>query len=191
MIIIFEGCRNSGKTFLSKKVSEALSIERFQFDFTDYLSSLNIGSRGSKSAHFFAVGKDLMLMQLNRDGFIQRDVIIDRGFLTVFAWGLVEKRTDLSNIKNQIKLLSDKGLTSGVSVIYIEGENPDKIDRKKDVWDPIEKTGSEKVSYEIAMMEMESRYPDISITRFKNNFDQQSVNDLIRIVKNVRNNTNN
>lgn len=191
MIIIFEGCRNSGKTFLSKQISEDLYIPRFQFDFVEYFRGLELESKESESAHSFSMGKDLMLMQLNRDGFIQEDVIIDRGFLTVLSWGLLEKRIDLPTARKHLELLNSKGLTRGIHIIYVEGDNPDASDRNKDMWDGIEKTNSEKVAYEFILNQISSDHSNIKVTRFRNEFNEQSIHDLAKIIKNVRNNTSN
>jgi len=191
MIIIFEGCRNSGKTFLSKQISEDLYIPRFQFDFVEYFNGLNLESKESESAHSFSMGKDLMLMQLNRDGFIQEDVIIDRGFLTVLSWGLLEKRIDPPTARKHLGLLNSNGLTRDIHIIYVEGDNPDPSDRNKDMWDDIEKTNSEKFSYEFILHQLSSDHPDIKVTRFRNEFNEQSIHDLAKIIKNVRNNTSN
>jgi hypothetical protein len=191
MIIIFEGCRNSGKTFLSKQISEDLYIPRFQFDFVEYFNGLNLESKESEPAHSFSMGKDLMLMQLNRDGFIQEDVIIDRGFLTVLSWGLLEKRIDLPTARKHLGLLNSNGLTRNIHIVYVEGDNPDTSDRNKDMWDGIEKTKSEKVAYEFILHQISSDHPDIKITRFRNEFNEQSIHDLAKIIKNVRNNTSN
>jgi len=191
MIIIFEGCRNSGKTFLSKQISEDLYIPRFQFDFVEYFNGLNLESKESESAHSFSMGKDLMLMQLNRDGFIPGDVIIDRGFLTVLSWGLLEKRIDPPTARKHIGLLNSGGLTRDIHIIYIEGDNPDQSDRNKDMWDDIEKTNSEKFAYEFMLHQISSDHTDIEVTRFRNEFNEQSIHDLAKIIKNVRNNTSN
>jgi hypothetical protein len=137
------------------------------------------------------MGKDLMLMQLNRDGFIKDDLIIDRGFLTVLSWGILEKRVDFPTAKDQMRIFADNDLTKGAHVIYIEGDNPDKSERNKDQWDDIEKSGSERISYELMLGHIESTYPQVGVTRFKNNFNEQSIKELINIVSNVRNNTNN
>jgi hypothetical protein len=191
MIIIFEGCRNSGKTFLSKQISEDLYIPRFQFDFVEYFNGLNLESKESESAHSFSMGKDLMLMQLNRDGFIQEDVIIDRGFLTVLSWGLLEKRIDLPTARKHLGILNSNGLTRDVHVIYVEGDNPDPSGRNKDMWDGVEKTNSEKFAYEFILHQISSDHADIKVTRFRNEFNEQSIHDLAKIIKNVRNNTSN
>ena len=67
MIYVFEGPRNSGKTFLSNHISEKYSIERFQFSFSEFSKRLELKSNGSKEMHAFAMGKELMLMQLFKD----------------------------------------------------------------------------------------------------------------------------
>ena len=38
MIYVFEGSRNSGKTFLSDHVSKTFSIPKFKFDFSNYFN---------------------------------------------------------------------------------------------------------------------------------------------------------
>ena len=91
MIYVFEGGRNSGKTFLSDYVSKTFGVHKFKFDFVNYFKGLNLTSENSRETHFFAMGKELMLMQLSRDLGIE-DFILDRGIVTVFSWALLEKR---------------------------------------------------------------------------------------------------
>ena len=89
MVYVFEGPRNSGKTFISKLISEKFNIQRYQFSFADYFSRLGLESQNSKEAHAFSMGKELMLMQLFKDLVpIESNgnvfsFIHDRGILTV------------------------------------------------------------------------------------------------------------
>lgn len=53
MLYVFEGPRNSGKTFLSNYISERFDIQRYQFAFADYFAKLNMESQNSKEAHAF------------------------------------------------------------------------------------------------------------------------------------------
>ena len=64
MLYVFEGPRNSGKTYLSNLMSDHFGMPRYQFSFADYFSILDIKSQNSKEAHAFSLGKELMIMQI-------------------------------------------------------------------------------------------------------------------------------
>ena len=187
MIIIFEGCRNSGKTFLGNKISENLNIPRFQFDFSKYFSELGLTSKNDRSSQAFSISKDLMLLQLNRDGFIKNDCIVDRGFLTVLAWGILENRINVDEAFSQFDLLHSSGLLNDIVVIYIHGENPNKRSSHKDQWDEIEKSDLEKRSYETILNYSREKDLNINLIRFENNFTDESITELSKIIENVRN----
>ena len=59
MIYLFEGSRNSGKTFISDHVSNKFNIPKFKFDFAGYFKDMNMSSESSRETHFFALGKDI------------------------------------------------------------------------------------------------------------------------------------
>lgn len=189
MIIVFEGCRNSGKSFLSGKASEVTGIPRYKFNFAEYFGDLNLQSSSSLPAHSFAMGKELMLMQLNRDGFLNGDFILDRGFLTVLAWGLCENRISLDQMKSQIKMLHNRNLLKGIAVIYVDGENPNKSSRNKDIWDSKEKDTSEKEAFDLVISEFNSIVSSVKLINFKNDFTEDSSSKIINLIENVRNNT--
>lgn len=183
MIILFEGCRNSGKSFMSTKVSESTGISRFQFDFAKYFGELGLVSSGDPASHNFAIGKELMLLQLERDGFIDSNLIVDRGFLTVLAWGILEKRITYHQAFEQLDLMYKNGLLKNVCVFYIEGKNPKKRDYRKDDWSFAESDSKESDSYQEIINYIKSKGYNIDIRIFRNNFDSDSLNRLIKEVK--------
>lgn len=178
MIYVFEGPRNSGKTFLSKHISKRFEIKRFQFLFPDYFSRLKMTSKNSKEAHAFSMGKELMIMQLFRDiDFGNSEVIHDRGILTVLAWGLMENRITEEEMIDQVKLIRDFDLMNEVRIVFVTGNNPDKGDRNKDEWDRIDGDPRELESYQKVISAFES-YGIARIRRFENNFDSESLTNL-------------
>jgi thymidylate kinase len=189
MIIVFEGCRNSGKTFLSSRVSSSLSIQRYKFDFVGYFSSLGLESKKSHSAHTFAIGKELMLMQLNRDGFIGDEVIIDRGFLTVLAWGISEERISKEDALHQLNILIEKELLKNVALVYIKrGVGISNERGPKDQWDECQSTNKEEEAYSFLLDHIRSRsIENFILIESINNFDEISINNTINHVENVRN----
>ena len=175
MIYVFEGSRNSGKTFLSDHVSKTFSIPKFKFDFSNYFNDLDLSSEKSRETHLFAMGKELMLMQLSRDLGIE-DFILDRGIITVFSWALLEKRISKEEARKQIKMICDKNLMQGISVIYIEGINPNKSSRNKDHWDHLDFNPEEKICSDFVISEFKAN--GFNVLCFKNNFRDQDKENI-------------
>jgi hypothetical protein len=184
MVYVFEGARNSGKTFLSKLASERTLIPRFQFDFVGGLNVLNTATSASREAHAFAMGKELMLMQLSSDGIISTDFIHDRGILSVLAWGVIEKRISKEQARSQLDYVFSKGLLAPVSIVYIEGQNPDQGPRNKDQWDFADGKSDERKTYEWLLGEMQKKqFSKVHV--FENRFDQESANNFLTFFNQV------
>ncbi len=176
MVYVFEGPRNSGKTFLSEFISHSFHIPRFQFKFANFFKDLNLKSENSKEAHAFSLGKELMLMQLAKD-LKHESYIHDRGILTVLVWGLLEGRITEEEAREQIEILRRYSLLDQVTIIYIQGSNPDKSDRAKDQWDHIDGDPRERETYEkVIAMFQEAGLNKIWV--FINGFDDKSVNNI-------------
>ena len=176
MVYVFEGPRNSGKTFLSEYISGSFRIPRFQFQFANFFRDLNLKSEDSKEAHAFSLGKEFMLMQLAKD-MPHESFIHDRGILTVLVWGLLEGRITEEEARNQIGILKKYHLLDEITIIYIQGENPDKSDRHKDQWDHIDGDTRERDTYKkvVAMFNESDLH---KITTFINEFNDQSVSNI-------------
>lgn len=134
MLTIFEGPRNSGKTFLVNEYSKMTGIPVFKYDFSEWFVGLNL-SDSSNETHLFALGKESMLHQLNRDGFLEKDFIVDRGMVTVLVWGILSKRITEEDAKYQLELIAKMGLFKDCRIVHINGENPNISKREKDFWD--------------------------------------------------------
>ena len=118
MLYIFEGARNSGKTYLSKFLSERSGTSRFQFDFVGGVNLLQIPSSAGKEMHAFAMGKELMLLQLHRDlPSMDKNFIHDRGILSVLVWGMVEKRISPAQALSQLDYVIQNKLLQNSAII--------------------------------------------------------------------------
>lgn len=184
MIYLFEGSRNSGKTFLSDHISKKFNLPKFKFDFSGYFESLKMTSQSSRETHSFALGKELMIMQISRDLGIE-DFILDRGIITVFSWALLEKRSTEEEIVDQIKMVCEKNLIKGISVIYIEGSNPDKSSRNKDSWDHLDFNLEEKRYCDFVINEFQKN--GFQIYYFHNNFGEKDKENMEFIFSNILN----
>ena len=176
MLVIFEGARNSGKTYLAQKASEHNNIPLYKFEFVKWFNELGLED-SSRSSHLFALGKELQLLQANRDG-ILHPIILDRGFLTVLVWGVLSKRIDFDEAIEQLDKIVSSNLLENCKVYYIHGDNPNKSDRNKDNWDFRDNTSDEKFLYEKFINYILENYPsfnNFSILSFENKFDETSI----------------
>lgn len=185
MLYIFEGSRNSGKTYLSKHLSQKNSIPRFQFDFVGGVNLLGIPTSAGEEMHAFALGKELMLLQLHRDlPFMDKNFIHDRGILSVLAWGIVEKRISSSQALSQLDYVVQNNLLQNSAIVYIEGENPDQSSRNKDQWDFTDGGSEEKKAYEFLLPELQKR-GFTKVIRFKNDFMAYSCDAFSTLIQKV------
>ena len=167
-----------------------MGIPRYKFNFSEYFGDLGLESSASLPAHSFAMGKELMLLQLNRDGFINGDFILDRGFLTVLAWGICENRINESQMKSQMDIIRKRNLGKDMVVVYVDGKNPDTSSRNKDIWDSKEKDTSEKDAFDLVLKEISSLDIGIKVIKFENDFTVNSIEKIINLIEDVRNNSN-
>jgi len=178
MITIFEGARNSGKTFLANKYSQQTGIPIFKFEFAGWFSGLMIPDEDPRT-HYFALGKEAMLLQLNRDGLLP-NFILDRGFLTVLTWGIISKRITDQEALKQLNLLGDKGLLKNLKVVVVEGTNPES--RTKDNWDFREGSGEEEKTLMNLISVIQLAQPDIEIVKVTNDFTHKTTKNLIHLI---------
>lgn len=180
MITIFEGQRNSGKTFLARRFSEISNLAIFKFDFVGWFDRLDLSDDGEHT-HLFALGKESMLMQLNRDGLLP-DFILDRGILTVMTWGILSGRITEEQAYEQLTMLCDNGLFKNIRIFYVVGENPDKSSRNKDVWDFREADNRESEIMENLRDHISNPPYNVQIEYIFNEFTDKSVQSLHKLI---------
>ena len=176
MLVIFEGARNSGKTYLAQRAAEHNKIPLYKFEFVKWFNELKLEDT-SRESHLFALGKELQLLQANRDGILS-PIILDRGFLTVLVWGVLSKRIDFEEAIDELNKIISSGLLKNCKVYYIHGDNPNTSDRNKDNWDFRDNTLDEKHLYNKFIKHILDCYPsfdDFSIYSFENKFDETTI----------------
>jgi hypothetical protein len=184
MIYVFEGARNSGKTFLSNHIEKEFKIPKFKFDFSVYFNLLGLSSERSKETHLFATGKELMLLQLSRDLGL-KDFILDRGIVTVFSWALLEKRATEEEVETQIKMVCNRDLLKETTIVYVEGINPNKENRNKDNWDHLDFNEKERECCDFVINKLQEN--GFKVFRFKNNFGDRDKENLESFFKQILN----
>jgi len=175
-IKIFEGPRNSGKTFLARKYAEIKNLPIYKFDFVGWFNRLDFPDN-SHETHSFALGKELMLLQLSRDGLLS-DFILDRGIITVLSWGILSGRIGEKEAYCQLDMIAGQGLLENCEIYFIAGNNPDDSPRKKDNWDFRDGDNREAEIIENLIGYIQNQPYNVYVHRIFNSFDEKTVSDL-------------
>ena len=177
-LFVVEGARKSGKSFL---VNSQNWLPIFKFDFNPMYTSLELFAKEGRP-HHIGLGKELMIHQLNRDGFLQ-PLIMDRGVLTNSVWGVLNDRVTEKSVINELDYMVDNDLFKKSQFFYIDGTYTKE--RSKDVWDYMdEKIPEERRLFDFFINHLLAKGVKISI--IENKFDIESLSNFQMIIKNLR-----
>ena len=176
-LIIVEGSRKSGKSYL---ISKQTDFPVFKFDFNSNFSTWDFGKQ-SEEIHWFGLGKEVMLHELNSSGFLE-EMIVDRGILTNSVWGVFQGRVTKTQAEQDLINFHRRGLFKNIRIIVIEGEWDQS--RTKDIWDNDDSRAEEERSL---FRSFSSLLKDlgVDVRSFTNNFDLESV---VRFKNEIRKN---
>jgi len=187
MLLVVEGNRRAGKSFLinSQKV-----FPTFKFEFNEAFSGLNL-KRDSPDTHYLGLGKELMLHQLNRDGFLKEQFpigwmrstpcfVVDRGIISNTVWGVFQNRITLREAEEQIRWIVKSGLLLDSYFVAIEGTSTQE--RRKDIWDGDDSRVQEEIDLFNHFYNLMDRM-GYKVNRFKNNFDKVSEDNFTNFLK--------
>ena len=166
-LIIVEGSRKSGKSYL---ISKQTDFPVFKFDFNSNFSTWDFGKQSS-DIHWFGLGKEVMLHELNSSGFLEQ-MVVDRGILTNSVWGVFQKRISKEQAERDLINFHKRGLFKNVRIILVEGEWDQK--RSKDIWDEDDTRAEEERSL---FRSFSSLLKDlgVEVISFTNKFDLDSI----------------
>lgn len=158
-MIIVEGPRNTGKSFLINEVKDKFNIHKFNF--IKYNSFLNLKD---SNLFYFTCGKDLAFLEMNND------IILDRSFLSTLVYAKLENRVSDNILKDYCNFINDN---FHCDIVFVYGKN-DKTRENKDIY-------SGKFSYEDqydTYLQFLTRLYNFKITYFSNKFNEHSVGEF-------------
>ena len=180
-LILLEGPRNSGKTHLSGIISQP----KFKFDFTGVYGELRLSATPSRT-HDLGLGKEIMLHQLYRDGFLGKNLIVDRGILTNQVWGIYQNRVSYDDILPEIDFMCESGLMENVEIVLIKSDSPSSFRQNKDHWDHLENIEERKL--ELSIFNTVSDYfksKGVKIHEFNNQMNENSEIEFKKTISNI------
>jgi hypothetical protein len=175
-LLLIEGARRSGKTYL---VTRQNVLPVFKFDFNTNFSYWDFDKNG-KEIHWFGLGKEIMLHELNVSGYLPK-MMVDRGILTNSVWGVFQNRISVEHAKNDLIKFHKRELFENTEILLIQG-NPSEI-RKKDIWDEDDSRREEENSLFLSFSSMLQDL-GVKVRTFHNNFDNESINKFKEEINN-------
>lgn len=191
-MIYIEGPRNAGKTYLLERYLKENPNKFFtyKFPYFDLYEKLELGKE-LNAGTFFSYGKDLDLLSLAKMNLLPKNLILDRGFVSTIIFAMIFRKAKEEDMTKYIELIKEKYQGVKIDILYVE-PNTNKRDslglsegREKDtaelpslnlIGDPI-LDNTYTFKYQWVLQQLVNQ-PNISIHRFTNNFDEESVNSF-------------
>lgn len=174
-MVIIEGPRNVGKTFLLSKTG--LDDKIYKFSVSQFFDLF--GLQAEEKMVGFSLGKDFQIMKLNKEGLIRPRTIMDRGFLSSVVYGVINNRFTKQFGDFYVKYIVDNFLSDDVLIVYIDAGCEGNPNRCKDRWD-------NKIEFE-NQIEIYKRYlpmiPRGNLTVFRNNFTPKSIEEFKELIE--------
>lgn len=197
MIILIEGHRHSGKTFLMEKFFEENKdpkIQYYKFQFAKYIESLGLRDQeDGPGIHYFSIANVLTILELNQSILKDQVIVFDRCIFSAYVWSIYRERMDKDRLTNEFRKILNSELWQNCKILYVS--RPTEINtevREKDYFGNFENLESEKNLFDNLFSEFIEVITDYklknSLIRFKNNFDQLSEERFIAVLTQLANN---
>ena len=197
MIILIEGHRHSGKTFLMEKFFEENKdpkIHYYKFQFAKYIESLGLRDQeDGPGVHYFSIANVLTILELNQSILKDQVIVFDRCIFSAYVWSIYRERMDKDRLANEFRKILNSELWQNCKILYVS--RPTEITtevREKDYFENFENLESEKNLFDKLFSEFIEVITDDKLNngliRFKNNFDQLSEERFIAVLTQLANN---
>ena len=195
MIVIIEGHRSSGKTFLIDKFFEQNQnpkVHYYKFQFAKYIDDLKMRDQETgPGVHYFSIANVLTILELNRTLLKDHVLVFDRCIFSAYVWSIYRERMGTLRLLEEFKKILDSELYQASKVLYVERAEGIEINRGiKDYFGNFENADREKEIFERIFSEFMPQMTDVSrdneFNRMTNHFNEASstqfntmLNDLI------------
>ena len=183
MILIIEGHRHSGKTFLIDKFLEQNSnpnVHYYKFQFARYVDALKMRDQETgPGVHYFSIANVLTILELNQTLLKDHILVFDRCIFSAYVWSIYRERMGSLRLVEEFRRILMSDLYQNSKVLYVEREkNIEVKKREKDYFGNFEDADNEKELFERIFSEFKSQITDSSrnneFDRMVNRFSEES-----------------
>jgi thymidylate kinase len=195
MIIMIEGHRASGKTFLIDKFFEQnqnANVHYYKFQFAKHIDDLGMRDQETgPGVHYFSIANVLTILELNETLLKDHILVFDRCIFSAYVWSIYRERMETFRLLEEFRKILDSKLYQNVKLLYVErGDDIRIAKREKDYFGNFENADREKELFERIFSEFNPQITDIErnneFSRMTNEFNDESsiqfnrmLNDLI------------
>jgi thymidylate kinase len=149
MIIMLEGPRHVGKTFLLDLFFEQNknpNIQYYKFLFAKYLEDFGIKSHEKGSGvHYFSIANVLTILELNKTVFKDKVLIFDRSIFSAYTWSIYRNRLPKEELLDEFEKILNSDLYQDCGVLFLDRSNVEITQRQeKDLFGEFENYQAEK-----------------------------------------------
>jgi thymidylate kinase len=197
MIVIIEGHRHSGKTFLIEKFLEQNTnpkVHYYKFQFAKYIDDLNMRDQETGAGvHYFSIANVLTILELNQTLLKDHILIFDRCIFSAYVWSIYRERMGPFRLVEEFRKILTSDLYRDSKVLYVErNEEIEITKREKDYFGNFENADHEKELFERIFSEFKPEMTDSArnndFDRMINHFDNASIDKFNRMVNGLINN---
>ena len=196
MIIMIEGARHSGKTFLIDRFFEQNdnpNVHYYKFQFVKYIDELKMRDQETgPGVHYFSIANVLTILELNRTLLKDQILIFDRCIFSAYVWSIYRERMGQFRLLEEFRKILNSDLFQDVRLLYVDrDESIETVKREKDYFGKFEDTDHEKEIFERIFSEFRSQINDSSrnneFSRLTNYFDLESQSQFNRTLTDLIN----
>jgi thymidylate kinase len=197
MIIVIEGHRHSGKTFLIEKFLEQNKnpkVHYYKFQFAKYIDELKMRDQeAGAGVHYFSIANVLTILELNKTLLKDHILIFDRCIFSAYVWSIYRERMGQLRLIEEFRKILTSDLYQDSKVLYVERDSDIEITkREKDYFGNFENADREKELFERIFSEFRPEITDCSrnneFARMINQFNDESVDKFNSMVNDLINN---
>ena len=197
MIVLVEGHRHSGKTFLMEsffKENTDPKIHYYKFAFAKYIDELGMRDQETgPGVHYFSIANVMTILELNQTLLKDEVIVFDRSIFSAYVWSIYRERMDKERLILEFEKILTSDLWQNCKILYVK--RPVDIStetREKDYFGNFENAKAEKDLFD----ELFSRFIEIidskeksnRLVRFTNNFDPFSEERFRMLLNQLANN---
>jgi thymidylate kinase len=195
MIVVIEGHRHSGKTYLIDRFFEQNqdpNVHYYKFQFAKYIDTLGMRDQETgPGVHYFSIANVLTILELNKTLLKDKILVFDRCIFSAYVWSIYRERMGQFRLIEEFRKTLISDLYQDVKLLYVERDESIEITkREKDYFGNFENADHEKELFERIFSEFNSQITDSArnneFSRMINHFDESSsshfnemLNDLI------------
>lgn len=197
-LILIEGHRHSGKTYLIEQFIEQNKDPRvhyYKFQFAKYIDELGMRDQeAGAGVHYFSIANVLTILELNQSLMSDKILIFDRCIFSAYVWSIYRERMNQYRLLEEFKKILSSPLYQNVKLVYVDRNDEIEVDkREKDYFGNFENADREKELFERIFSEFMPQITDLNrnneFQRITNHFDESSSTQFNQLLTDLINST--